>query len=120
MGLRGGTTTTTPLPEEQGPALIFSAKEISTTAGSIIIDDKVGSQLAERGWTSKDVQVVINDGVAGTSLDRRSANKTPDGLPRNDTASVYGSRGGYIVVNDRTGEIVQVSDPNPVFSTDLN
>lgn len=34
------------------------------------------------------------------------------GVPRNDSASVYGSKTGYVVVNDRTGEVVQVSGKN--------
>ncbi|MGE8567060.1 MAG: hemagglutinin repeat-containing protein [Achromobacter sp.] len=105
-----GTTTTTPLPEEQGPGLIFNQGEITTSAGVVIVDGKIGNQLSSRGWTPQDVQAVVNDGMVGTSTDKRSAGKTPDGLPRDDTASVYGSKNGYIVINDRTGEIVQASD----------
>ncbi|MCV7956258.1 colicin E5-related ribonuclease, partial [Escherichia coli] len=30
--------------------------------------------------------------------------------PRNDPATVYGSPGKYVVVNDRTGEVTQISD----------
>nr|WP_274534106.1 colicin E5-related ribonuclease [Photorhabdus khanii] len=38
-------------------------------------------------------------------------NKTPDKLRRNNTATVYGiPPNGYIVVNDRTGEITQIAD----------
>ncbi|MBZ9048180.1 hypothetical protein H5T11_26845, partial [Escherichia coli] len=29
---------------------------------------------------------------------------------RNDPATVYGSPGKYVVVNDRTGEVTQISD----------
>ncbi|WP_084069110.1 colicin E5-related ribonuclease [Paraburkholderia heleia] len=75
-----------------------------------VIDDKIGKQLPERGWTEQDVQNAINNGPTGTAFDKRSASKTPDGLPRNDTATVYGSKDGYVVVNDRTGEVVQISD----------
>jgi hypothetical protein len=74
------------------------------------IDNKIRAQLPERGWTTQDIQNAINDGPTGTASDKRSASKTPDGLPRNDTATVYGSKDGYIVVNDRTGEVVQISD----------
>ncbi|WP_287497973.1 colicin E5-related ribonuclease [Pandoraea sp. CB10b_02] len=48
------------------------------------------------------MQTVVNEGPVGTTMDNRSAGKTPDGLPRNDPASVYGSKSGYVVVNDRT------------------
>ncbi|MNV31736.1 hypothetical protein D3C71_1230560 [compost metagenome] len=109
-GPAGGSTTATPLPEEQRPGLIFNQHEITTTVGTVIVDGKIGNQLSSRGWTTQDVQAVVNDGFVGTSTDKRSAGKTPDGLPRDDTASVYGSKSGYIVINDRTGEIVQVSD----------
>ncbi|MBN3851328.1 hypothetical protein G3N58_31580 [Paraburkholderia sp. Ac-20342] len=75
-----------------------------------IIDNKIGAQLPERGWTTQDNQNAINDGPTGTAFDQRSTSKTPVGLPGNDTATVYGSKDGYVVVNDRTGEVVQVSD----------
>lgn len=75
-----------------------------------IIDDEIGKQLPERGWTTQDIQNAMNNGATGTAFDKRFASKTSDGLPRNDTATVYGSEDGYIVVNDRTGEIVQISD----------
>lgn len=64
------------------------------------------------GWTLQDVREVVNSGAVGTTIDKWSSGKTPDGLPRNESASVYGSKSGYIVVNDRTGEVVQVSGKN--------
>ncbi|WP_320338671.1 colicin E5-related ribonuclease [Burkholderia multivorans] len=45
----------------------------------------------------------------GATTDNRSGAKTPAGLPRSDSASGYGSKSGYVVVNDRTGEVMQVS-----------
>ncbi|WP_278488448.1 colicin E5-related ribonuclease, partial [Achromobacter insolitus] len=111
-GAAGGVTTTTPIEDDQGPGLIFNQQEIITNTGAVTADKKIGQQLSARGWTLKDVQTIINEGVVGESLDKRSANKTPDRQPRDDSASVYGSRNGYIIVNNRTGEIVQVSDRN--------
>lgn len=73
-------------------------------------DDKIRSQLGDRGWTEQDVKDAINGEATGTSIDKRRPNKTADGLGRDDTASVYGTPDGYVVVNDRTGEVVQVSD----------
>jgi filamentous hemagglutinin len=83
-----------------------------TNPGKIVIDGKIAGQLEGRGWTTQDVQAVIDEGPVGTTTDNRSASKTPDGLPRNDSASVYGSKSGYVIVNDRTGEVVQVSGKN--------
>lgn len=68
--------------------------------------------MAERGWTKQDIEDAISRGRTGTSVDQRSPGKTPDGIARNDPASVYGERGNYAVVNDRTGEVTQVSNRN--------
>ncbi|MGF6731034.1 filamentous hemagglutinin family protein [Paraburkholderia youngii] len=84
----------------------------ATNTGKVIIDGKIGGQLEARGWTPQEVQAVVNEGPVGTTMDNRSAGKTPDGLSRNDPASVYGSKSGYVVVNDRTGEVVQASGKN--------
>ncbi|TFZ36100.1 hypothetical protein EWW49_15970 [Pseudomonas syringae] len=97
---------------------IASAKEAAseglyaTKTGKITIDGKIDGQLEARGWTQQEVQGVIDEGPVGTTADNRSASKTPDGLARNDPASVYGSKSGYVVVNDRTGEVVQISGKN--------
>ena len=77
------------------------------------IDEKIKDQMEERGWTEKDIKDTVAKGVTGKSIDKRSPKKTPpDYLGRNDTASVYGEPGKYVVVNDRTGEVVQVSGKN--------
>ncbi|WP_312680023.1 colicin E5-related ribonuclease [Stutzerimonas nitrititolerans] len=78
----------------------------------VVIDGKIGGQLEARGWTQQEVQAIVKEKPVGTTVDKRSAGKTSDGLPRNDPASVYGSKNGYVVVNDRTGEVVQVSGKN--------
>ncbi|WP_081085138.1 hemagglutinin repeat-containing protein [Burkholderia territorii] len=96
-----------------------SGPELPSTTGSrvstvkLIFDGKITDQLEERGWTERDVLTAVNEGPIGTTTDNRSAKKTSDGLPRNDTATAYGSKDmGYVVVNDRTGEIVQISKKN--------
>lgn len=45
-------------------------------------------------------------------MDQRRPNKIDDGLGRNDPATVYGPSGGYVVVNDVTGEIAAIADKN--------
>ncbi|MEN5396182.1 colicin E5-related ribonuclease [Achromobacter xylosoxidans] len=45
-------------------------------------------------------------------MKNRSSTKTLDGVSRNDSASVYGLKSGYIVGNDRASEVVQVSGKN--------
>jgi len=64
-----------------------------------------------RGWTEQDIKDVIAKGPKGISTDQRSPKKTPpDYLGRNDPATVYGEPGKYVVINDRTREVTQVSD----------
>ncbi|EGC9257946.1 colicin [Escherichia coli] len=75
------------------------------------IDQKIRDQMPERGWTEDDIKNTVSKGATGTSFDKRSPKKTPpDYLGRNDPATVYGSPGKYVVVNDRTGEVTQISD----------
>nr|WP_179593978.1 colicin E5-related ribonuclease [Cupriavidus plantarum] len=38
------------------------------------------------------VRTVISQGAVGATTDNRSAAKSPDGLPRSDPGSVYGSK----------------------------
>ncbi|HCQ9178616.1 TPA: hypothetical protein SG288_000160 [Proteus mirabilis] len=68
--------------------------------------------MGGRGWSEKDIQDVIAKGAKGKSVDQRRPKNTDDGLGRNDPATVYGEPGKYVVVNDRTGEVAQVSNKN--------
>jgi hypothetical protein len=83
-------------PQRSCPALVF--------------DPKITRQMQERGWTEDDVRRIILGPPAGTARDQRSPKKTRDGIKRDDPATVYGGPGNYVIVNDRTGEVVQVSD----------
>ena len=79
---------------------------------NLVIDSKIQKQMSDRGWTRQNIDDLIEQGPSGRTTDNRRPNKTEDGIGRNDTATVYGSSGNYVVVNDRTGEIVQVSGRN--------
>jgi RHS repeat-associated protein len=102
--------------------LILNASDTSDSANSpgqhnggsdVTIDSELGRKLGERGWTDKDVRDVAKGEPSGKSTDNRGPDKTADGKKRDDPASVYGSQDGYVVVNDRTREVVQVSNRNP-------
>ena len=70
---------------------------------AIHIDRKIAAQLAARGWTEHELRATVDRGAVGRSIDHTSG--------RSDPASVYGSKQrGYVVVNDRTGRDVQISD----------
>lgn len=73
------------------------------TGDDVKIDDKIAGQLEGRGWTEGEVRDLTRTDPAGTSVDNTGG--------RNDPATVYGTRdGGHVIVNDKTGNVVQVSD----------
>ncbi|MBU9694306.1 colicin E5-related ribonuclease [Burkholderia multivorans] len=109
--LPSGGSQSNVLPTTTGSRTAVSLGSAANT-GKVIIDSKIGGQLEARGWTQQEVQAIVSGVPVGVTTDNRSAAKTPDGLPRSDSASVYGSKSGYVVVNDRTGEVVQVSGKN--------
>lgn len=77
----------------------------------IKIDGKIKGQIDKRGWTEQEIKDAVSKGPKGSSIDKRGPKKTPpDHLGRNDPATVYGKPGEYVVINDRTGEVAQVSD----------
>ena len=75
------------------------------TGDNVKIDDKIAGQLGERGWTEEGIRDLTKTEPSGTSVDNTGG--------RNDPATVYGTKdGGHVVVNDKTGNVTQVSDRN--------
>ncbi len=72
------------------------------TGAEVNIDGKIGKQLKGRGWTEQEVRDLTETEPTGKSVDITNKN--------NDPATVYGDQDGYVVVNDKTGDVVQVSD----------
>ncbi|MGX4747404.1 colicin-like bacteriocin tRNase domain-containing protein [Morganella morganii] len=85
---------------------------LSSPHREIKFDDKIKKDMRDRGWTEQDIHETVANGPKGKSVDQRRPVKTEDGLGRNDPATVYGESGKYVVVNDRTGEVTQVSGKN--------
>lgn len=114
-----GLTAATIWAASKGADHVFKSEETSCVEGcpdqgnEVTVDEKIKKQLGERGWSEQDLKDAVNGPPAGTTTDNRSPSKTADGQGRNDPATVYGSKEGYVVVNDRTREVVQVSDKNP-------
>jgi hypothetical protein len=78
------------------------------TAG-IRISRKVGGQAWKRGWTYDLIRNAIEYPLR--TMATRDMRHLPGGGRVNEPATIYYSRrGGYVVRNDRTGDIVQVSD----------
>ena len=79
------------------------------SCSALVFENKIVRQMQKRGWTEDDVRRLTLGPPAGTSRDGRY---TKGGTRRDDPATVYGKPGNYVVVNDRTGEVVQVSNRN--------
>jgi len=73
------------------------------------IGEHVEGYLEERGWTAEEAIEAIEHPM-GTWV-TRDERRLPGGGMLNEPATGYDSAGGgYVVKNDRTGEIIQVSD----------
>jgi RHS repeat-associated protein len=71
--------------------------------------EKIENQLARRGWTKRLVKSTLDD--PARTVATRDVRHLPGGTRISDPATAYYSRrGGYIVRNNRTGDIVQVSN----------
>ena len=110
--LRGGISLYSYVHNPNGWVDILGLTGTCDDNDEVIIDDKIRDQMGERGWTEAEIQALAQTDPTGTSTDTRRPNKTPDGFGRNDSASVYGDSSGYMVVNDRTREVTQISDKN--------
>jgi hypothetical protein len=71
---------------------------------------KIRKQMEPRGWTRALIEGTIrNPNQTGRTRDQRSAVKEK----RDEPATAYfRSDGSYVIRNDRTKEIVQISDRN--------
>ncbi|TGL66538.1 TIGR04388 family protein [Leptospira kmetyi] len=80
-------------------------------AGKLIskIETKILKQMEKRGWTVEKIDSVVNS--PSKMVDTWDTRWKPDGSKVNDPATAYiNADGSYVVRNNRTGEIVQVSD----------
>lgn len=73
------------------------------------IGEHVAGDLAKRGWTERLVQSTIDN--PASTVATRDVRYLRGGGRMDDPATGYISqRGGYVVRNDRTGDVVQISD----------
>jgi hypothetical protein len=75
------------------------------------IGKKIQKQLNKRGWTEESVKLVYqNPDKTEKTIDTRH---NSDLTMKNEPATVYyRSDGAYIICNDLTGDVVQISDIN--------
>lgn len=75
------------------------------------IAPKVSKQLAPRGWTENSVNAVV--GQPSRTVPTHDTRWTRAGTRMSDPATAYfDNTGNYVVVNDRTNEVVQISNRN--------
>jgi len=73
----------------------------------------LANQMSQRGWAENTVQDVVNNPYT-TRISKNMATGNP-------ATAYYNKSGGYVVVDDVTGEVVQVSNLNdPVWEPDKN
>ncbi|ODB37927.1 hypothetical protein A9L43_20980 [Pseudomonas mosselii] len=100
------TTTPVELPGG-GKGVIDGAKGISS-----VIEPKIAQQMGKRGWTIESLEAVIAN-PSKTVVTKDTRFDPVSGTRLNDPATGYIAKdGSYVVRNDRTGAIVQVSDKN--------
>ncbi|MDR9754694.1 colicin E5-related ribonuclease [Pseudomonas sp. SZMC_28357] len=77
-----------------------------------IIEPKIAQQMVKRGWTTDSLESVIAN-PSETVVTKDTRFDPVSGTRLNDPATGYVAKdGSYVVRNDRTGAIVQVSDKN--------
>ncbi|WP_185753890.1 colicin E5-related ribonuclease, partial [Pseudomonas marginalis] len=77
-----------------------------------IIEPKIAQQMGKRGWTTDSLESVIAN-PSKTVVTKDTRFDPVSGTRLNDPATGYVAKdGSYVVRNDRTGAIVQVSDKN--------
>lgn len=87
------------------------ASDDAVAARATTVASKIEGQLAKRGWSRSSVDDAISNPTRTVST--RDTRHLPGGGRNNDPATAYYSRdGGYVVRNDRTGDVVQVSNRN--------
>lgn len=85
---------------------------VGTQGTSITIEPKIANQMGKRGWTESAIQSVI-DKPEKTIVTKDTRFDATSGSRLDDPATGYIAKdGSYVVRNDRTGAIVQVSNKN--------
>jgi len=112
-GQQDGNVYVTP-GHQLNPGAVYneSANADGAKGISITIEPKIADQMGKRGWTESSIQSAIDNPVK-TVVTKDTRFDTVSGSRLNDPATGYIIEdGSYVVRNDRTGAIVQVSNKN--------
>lgn len=83
-----------------------SAASVSTQFGP-----KITKQMGRRGWTEESVNETITN-PSRTVQTRDTRNIAGGGRMDDPATAYYAEDGSYVVRNDKTGDVVQVSNKN--------
>ncbi|MBN1281833.1 MAG: hypothetical protein JW985_02585 [Alphaproteobacteria bacterium] len=91
---------------------IKNSEQYKNTQNKIEIkyEQKIKDQMPKRGWNEADIENTIKNPVKKYSaVDDR--NNPLTGIKNNDPATLYQAKdGSYVIRNNKTGDVVQVSD----------
>jgi RHS repeat-associated protein len=83
----------------------------SGAAKATTIGSKIEGQLVNRGWSKSSIDDAVKN--PARTVPTRDTRYLPSGARNNDPATAhYSQNGGYVIRNDRTGDIVQISNRN--------
>lgn len=89
-----------------------SGKKTDTTGLVTTYEPKIGKQMGKRGWSEDSIEETISN-PSRTAKAKDTRNNPETGAKNNDPATAYiNDDGSYVVRNDTTGDIVQVSNKN--------
>ena len=71
---------------------------------------KSGKQMSKRGWTEESIHETIDNPVRTVAARDTRWFPGADKALNDPATAYYSSDGGYVVRNDNTGEIVQISN----------
>ena len=92
------------------PGVSEARKGVNIIKFAVHIDTKIARKLASRGWTEQSVRRTIENPVRTVAV--RDTRRTPGGRLNEPATRYYSPDGGYVVRNNRTGDIVQISNRN--------
>src|SRR5207302_4131215 len=84
-------------------------QEKSPSDEDIKVGEKVQKQMGQRGWTKESIQNTVNNPARKVST--KDQRHLPGGGQMDDPATAYiNADGSYVIRNDRTGDVVQISN----------
>ncbi|MFJ3958069.1 colicin E5-related ribonuclease [Arthrobacter sp. NPDC090010] len=110
LGVFGSSGKAASKAIKYGKQAAESAGKAGAKSLLVRFEPKIEKQLKGRGWTKDSVRDLVNN--PSKEIRTRDTRWRPDGSGKNDDpATAYLNKdGGYVVRNDKTADIVQVSD----------